>query len=150
MTIDALRGIRVVEVGTSVGGAYVGKLFADAGADVVILEDDEGLPLRRLNRRGYVDHGSGDQPMFRWLAAGKRSARATRGSDMHALLRRADVVVSELPPDEFDELGLLPNPSNVVVTISPYGRGTAAVDSRERLHGARHQRVDRRSRASRA
>jgi crotonobetainyl-CoA:carnitine CoA-transferase CaiB-like acyl-CoA transferase len=124
MTIDALRGIRVVEVGTSVGGAYAGKLFADAGADVVILEEDAGSPLRRLNRRGYAEHDSGDQPMFRWLAAGKRSARAQRGSDtMDTLLRRAHVVVSELPPDEFDELGLLPNPSNVVVTISPYGRG---------------------------
>jgi crotonobetainyl-CoA:carnitine CoA-transferase CaiB-like acyl-CoA transferase len=124
MAIETLSGIRVVEIGTSVAGAYAGKLFADAGADVVVLEDEAGSPLRRLNRRGYEQPGSADQPMFRWLAAGKQSARGQGGGEhVDALLRRAHLVISELPPEQFDQLRLLPNPSNVVVTISPYGRG---------------------------
>ncbi len=38
MTIDTLAGYRVVELSTGVAGAYATKLFADAGADVIVVE----------------------------------------------------------------------------------------------------------------
>ena len=73
MTIDTLAGYRVVELSTGVAGAYATKLFADAGADVIVVEPEIGSPLRRTTRSGQLPEGAPDGPLFRWLAAGKRS-----------------------------------------------------------------------------
>ena len=72
MTIDALDGYTVVELTTGVAGAYATKLFADAGADVIVVEPVEGSPLRRTTRSGPLPEGAPDGPLLRWLAAGKR------------------------------------------------------------------------------
>ena len=124
MTIDALDGYTVVELTAGVAGAYATKLFADAGADVIVVEPDEGSALRRVTRWGQLPEGAADGPLFRWLAAGKRGAVGDLGDPtVRELVRRAHVVVAGLGPGPLEEAGLLPRPGNVVVTISPYGRG---------------------------
>lgn len=124
MTIDVLDGIRVVDLSRGVGGAYVTKLFADAGADVVLVEPPGGSPLRRLTRQGALPDGSPDSPLFRWLCAGKRSVAGRLGDDAVArLVEAADLVVEDLPAGTLEAAGLLPDPANVVVSITPYGRG---------------------------
>ena len=40
-------GLRVLEISASIAGSYCGKMFADAGADVVKVEPAEGDPMRR-------------------------------------------------------------------------------------------------------
>ena len=42
-----LDGVRVVEIGHGVALAYTGLLLADAGAEVIKVEPQEGDPLRR-------------------------------------------------------------------------------------------------------
>ena len=42
-----MRGLRVVELSSGIAGGYCARLFATAGADVVIAEPPEGSPLRR-------------------------------------------------------------------------------------------------------
>lgn len=43
---NPLAGLRLIEISDSIAGAYAGKLFADAGADVILIEPAEGHPLR--------------------------------------------------------------------------------------------------------
>jgi crotonobetainyl-CoA:carnitine CoA-transferase CaiB-like acyl-CoA transferase len=124
MTIDTLAGYRVVELSTGVAGAYATKLFADAGADVIVVEPEIGSPLRRTTRSGQLPEGAPDGPLFRWLAAGKRSVVGDLTDPaVRQLARAAHVVVADLPAGPLEEAGLLPDPRNVVVTISPHGRG---------------------------
>ena len=42
-----LTGLRVLEMGSRVAAPYVGKLFADAGADVCTVESPAGDQCRR-------------------------------------------------------------------------------------------------------
>jgi crotonobetainyl-CoA:carnitine CoA-transferase CaiB-like acyl-CoA transferase len=124
MTIDALNGYTVVELTTGVAGAYATKLFADAGADVIVVEPVEGSPLRRTTRFGPLPEGDPDGPLWRWLAAGKRCVVGDlTESTVRQLVRSAHVVVADLPMGPLEDAGLLPQPGNVVVTISPFGRG---------------------------
>lgn len=124
MAITVLEGMRVVDLAGGVAGAYTTKLFADAGADVVVVEPPGGSPLRRSTRRGPLEPGAPDGPLFRWLAAGKRSTVGDpHDPAVRELLAGADVVVEGLPAGAVEELGLLPDPANVVVSITPYGRG---------------------------
>ena len=47
-----LDDLRVVEISDRIAGAYCGKLFVDAGADVVKVEPASGDPLRRFTATG--------------------------------------------------------------------------------------------------
>ncbi len=124
MSVDALDKYTVVELSAGVAGAYATKLFADAGADVTVVEPADGSVLRRTTRAGRLAEGSPDGPLWRWLAAGKRSTVGDLADPaIRRLVRAAHVVVADLPVGPLEEAGLLPGPSNVVVTISPYGRG---------------------------
>jgi crotonobetainyl-CoA:carnitine CoA-transferase CaiB-like acyl-CoA transferase len=124
MTIDTLAGYTVVELTAGVAGAYATKLFADAGADVTVIEPVGGSALRRITRSGPLPEDGADGPLFRWLAAGKRCAVGDiTDPTVRQLVRAAHVVVADLPTGPLEEAGLLPRPSNVVVTISPHGRG---------------------------
>jgi crotonobetainyl-CoA:carnitine CoA-transferase CaiB-like acyl-CoA transferase len=124
VAIEVLGDIRVVDLSSGVAGAYVTKLFADAGADVVLVEPPGGSPLRRLTRHGALPEGSPDSPLFRWLCAGKRSVGGRLGDESVArLVEAADLVVEDLPAGTLEAAGVLPDPANVVVSITPYGRG---------------------------
>ncbi|MEW2353412.1 CoA transferase [Spirillospora sp. NPDC029432] len=106
-----LAGMRVLEVSTTIAGAYAGKLFADVGAEVLLYEPEGGHPLRERARRGA------DAPLFAFLAAGKSSS----GRDWTELARDADLVIVEAgdAPDGalLDRLA----ERAVVVAITPWG-----------------------------
>lgn len=67
------HGLQVLEVAAGIAGAYCGKLFADAGADVVMLEPPGGTPLRRWTLSGVPPAGPEPGALCQYLAAGKRS-----------------------------------------------------------------------------
>lgn len=95
----ALRGLRVLEVGSGPGLAYAGKLFADFGAEVIKAEDPVGDDWRRMPPLARADDGSGpESALFAWLNTNKRSVTADPGrpEDMQWLARLArtcDVVL---------------------------------------------------------
>ena len=138
-----LAGIRVVELGGAVAGGepggvpggvavgYAGRLFADAGAEVWMVEPPGGDPLRRWRAAGPdragTDRGGRDGALFRYLAGGKRSVVGELGTpDVDGLVAGADLVVESLVPGTIEDASLLDQPGLVVLSISPFGRGSWA------------------------
>jgi crotonobetainyl-CoA:carnitine CoA-transferase CaiB-like acyl-CoA transferase len=112
-----LHSVRVLDCSTGVPGAYCTKLLADAGADVVKVERDEGDPLRRWSA-AHAELGDADGALFRFLHTSKRSVLDGDGVD--GLLRGCDIVVEsgDLDTDALRDR----HPHLVVVSITPYGR----------------------------
>jgi crotonobetainyl-CoA:carnitine CoA-transferase CaiB-like acyl-CoA transferase len=106
------EGLRVVDVSTTIGGAYATKMLRDAGADVVLLESDDGHPLRRYSA---TDHPG---TLFQFLSAGKRSVRDRPGR-LEELSAKADLVVASQSLD-LDVLSQA-NPTLSLATITPWG-----------------------------
>ncbi|MED5556047.1 MAG: CoA transferase, partial [Pseudomonadota bacterium] len=42
----AFQGIRVIDLSDRHAGAYAARMFGDFGADVILIEDARGHPLR--------------------------------------------------------------------------------------------------------
>ena len=74
---DVLRDVRVVDLTSGAGGAYLTKLFADAGADVVLVEPPGGSALRTVSRMAALPSDVEDGVLFRFLAAGKQAVVGT-------------------------------------------------------------------------
>ena len=121
-----LVDLRVVEISDRIAGAYCGKLFVDAGAEVVKVEPVSGDTLRRFTATGAVPPEGTDAPLFSYLNSGKRSVTAASGS-LGNLLARADVVIVTAKRAEAIDRGLDPqrlldmSPRSVVVTVSDFG-----------------------------
>ena len=82
MTATALDGVLVVDLTSAVTGGVAGKLLADLGAEVVMLEPAAGSALRA--------HG-----LFEHLAGGKRSVVPGDDAEVAAWLAAADVVLTD-------------------------------------------------------
>jgi crotonobetainyl-CoA:carnitine CoA-transferase CaiB-like acyl-CoA transferase len=119
-TTGPLEDLRVVEVATGIAGGYAGKLFVDAGAEVVKVEPAGGDDLRRWTASGS-DLAGADGPLFRHLAAGKSSVVGQAG-DPHVeeLLAAADLVIESGDLDV--EALRRRHPRVVVVSVTPFGR----------------------------
>ncbi|TDV57740.1 CaiB/BaiF CoA transferase family protein [Actinophytocola oryzae] len=123
MTAAALAGLRVVELAGPVGG-YCGRLFADLGADVFLVEPPGGAPGRT---EPPLADATGESLRFAYENAGKYSV--TGGRDfLRGLLATADLFVESTTPGELEAAGLGPaelchaNPGLVVTSITPFGR----------------------------
>ena len=106
MTFLPLRGIRVVDVTTSLAGPYCTEVLAGLGADVVKIEPPRGGDEARTWGPPWWD---GESTLFLTVNAGKRSVCVDlrRGHDvMLRLVDRADVFVQSLRPGLADERGL--------------------------------------------
>jgi crotonobetainyl-CoA:carnitine CoA-transferase CaiB-like acyl-CoA transferase len=105
-------GLRVLEVSAGIPAAYCGRLFADAGADVVKIEPPGGDPLR-----GWSASGAGGGALFGFLHAGKRSV-GPGGAD---LLPGADLVITDGSAGPSPDAVRAALPAGVVVTVTPFG-----------------------------
>jgi crotonobetainyl-CoA:carnitine CoA-transferase CaiB-like acyl-CoA transferase len=113
---EALKGLRVVNLSRSLGGAFVGQFFADFGAEVVLVEPPGGHPLRA--QAGW--------PI--WSRGSKSLEADLDDPAVQALARRADVLIDTFRPGvlERHELGheqiARENPRLVTVSITAFGR----------------------------
>jgi crotonobetainyl-CoA:carnitine CoA-transferase CaiB-like acyl-CoA transferase len=125
--------VQFLEIATGIAGEYCGKLFADAGADVVKVEATGGDPLRRWTMGDDPPPAGAPGALFNYLNAGKRSIVAGRvASDMRDLCDRADVIVLDGSLGWGREAirGLASvSPRQVVVSISPFGLFGPYVDA---------------------
>jgi crotonobetainyl-CoA:carnitine CoA-transferase CaiB-like acyl-CoA transferase len=122
-----LAGVRVLEAGDTIALAHAGRLLADLGAEVVLVEEATGSPLRAL---GPFAGGVPDverSASFAYFHAGKGSVRHS-AAEVAALAARSDVVLRatrdgrELIADAEVERLLRDDPGLVVVDVSSFGR----------------------------
>ena len=107
---------RVLELSNGISVSYAGKMFADAGADVVKVESSRGDSMRCT---------SADEPpsaLFGYLAASKRSVICDGQAELIPLLAGADVVLTDLTDGRtLDDITAHTAPSAVVVSVTPFG-----------------------------
>jgi len=121
--MHGLKDLQVVDFTSGIAGPYATKLFVDAGADVIKVEDHAGDPMRGWSSTGG-DLGGKDGALFQFLNAGKRSVVGEPSdAKVRALVAGADLVVEDFAPGTFDVAGVrATDPSLVVLSISPYGQ----------------------------
>ena len=131
-------GLRVVELGDRIGSAYCGKLLADLGADVAIIEPPGGNRLRGYGPfRDNLPNPS-KSGLFGYLNSGKRSVvvRSRARTALAALVGAADVLVTGFATAALAEWGarhtdlVEPHPSLVVAHITPFGLDGPYVDDK--------------------
>jgi crotonobetainyl-CoA:carnitine CoA-transferase CaiB-like acyl-CoA transferase len=137
MTVPALNGIRVLELGQAIAAPHCAQILGDQGAEVIRIEPPGGD-----RTRGALPVVDGDSVYFAAHNRGKRSIildlKEPRGKE--AFLRLADasdVVVTNYSAGVPDRLGIgyaalsQRNPRLVFVHITGFGTEGAA-----REHGA--------------
>ena len=116
-----LADVPLIDLSHGIAGAYLGRLFADAGADVIRIEPEDGARLRRRSGRPLGEGESG--ALFRFLAAGTRSVVGDPSDvEVDRLLAGSSAVVVDGATPSAAVLGLAErHPHLVVVSIRPYG-----------------------------
>jgi crotonobetainyl-CoA:carnitine CoA-transferase CaiB-like acyl-CoA transferase len=109
MTASALDDVLVLDLTSAVTGGFAGKLLADLGADVVLLEPSNGTALR----------ASG---LFDYLSGGKRSVVPRDDADLRGWVAAADVVLTDGSSAWHDTAIDARSGSAVLVDLSPFGR----------------------------
>ena len=128
--MQALEGLRVVDMATVLAGPAAAKYLADFGADVIKIEAPAGDGTRRM---GWMPPDGGDAYMWQIVGRGKRSVVADlKTEDGLALLLRliddADVLIENFRPGTMERLGLDPlellkrNPRLVILRVSGFGQ----------------------------
>jgi crotonobetainyl-CoA:carnitine CoA-transferase CaiB-like acyl-CoA transferase len=128
--VQALEGVRVLDLGTFIAGPFCATVLGEFGADVIKVErPDGGDHLRQFG----TETACGDT--FVWLSEGRNKRSVTlnlatpEGRDLlRQLITTADVVVENFRPGVLESWGVGPdeiaaiNPRTVLVRISAYGQ----------------------------
>lgn len=132
MPVGALAGIRVLDLSGPIGN-YCSRMFADLGADVVLIEPPEGNDLRRDGP--FIDNIPGAERSlpFTYINANKRGIVLDLDSEddraaFAGLAACADLVIESGEPGALDARGIgyrdlsALNPHLVMTSITPFGQ----------------------------
>jgi crotonobetainyl-CoA:carnitine CoA-transferase CaiB-like acyl-CoA transferase len=128
--MQALEGLRVVDLATVLAGPAAAKYLADFGADVIKVEAPAGDGTRRM---GWMPPDGGDAYMWRTVGRGKRSVVLDLKTDAglgaaRTLIDHADVLIENFRPGTLERLGLDPehllarNPRLVILRVTGFGQ----------------------------
>jgi crotonobetainyl-CoA:carnitine CoA-transferase CaiB-like acyl-CoA transferase len=123
-----LHGVRVLDFGRYIAGPYCAALLAEYGAEVIRIEKRDGSEDRFVAPVGT----GGDGALFLQMNRNKRSLTVDPTHDegrevVRRLVRTADVVVANLPPQSLLAMGLddatlrALKPDLIVTTSSAFG-----------------------------
>lgn len=126
-----LNDIRVIEVSHASAAAFAGRLFADAGAEVILVEPVDGHPLRREGP--FLNDAPDNETSAAHLHinAGKRSLAVEAPLECEEVVRLAhgaDVFITDFPTDLLEPAGLSwrelhqRNPSLLMTQVTPFGQ----------------------------
>ncbi|MGS0753569.1 CaiB/BaiF CoA transferase family protein [Roseateles sp. GG27B] len=127
----ALKGVRVIELGTFLSAPFAATLLADFGADVLKIElPGEGDPMRTL---GSFPQGGDSGYWWSHIGRNKRSValdiRTPEGRDiLGQLVETADILIENFRPGTLDRWDITSqwlthrSPGLIVVHISGYGQ----------------------------
>ena len=130
-----LDGIRVLDFGRYIAGPYCAALLGDMGAEVIRIEKRDGSEDRTLVPvMHHADGTPGEGALFLQMNRNKKGLTLDpahpKGRDIvQKLIKTADVVVVNLPPQTLKSLGLdwpsvsALNPRTVLTTVSAFGSG---------------------------
>jgi crotonobetainyl-CoA:carnitine CoA-transferase CaiB-like acyl-CoA transferase len=94
-----LEGVTVLDASLGVAGNFCGRLFADHGADVTLVEPSTGSPLRRFPPFDPSALSDERSFLFRHLNTGKRGVRASEdtapGDLAEALAASSDLAITD-------------------------------------------------------
>ena len=131
MKAGALSGIRVLDLANE-SAAFTGRLLADLGAEVILVEPPTGGPIRHrgpfAGDRAHPERGYAHL----YFNANKHSVVLEPGDagdqgDFHRLVASADVLIETAPVSERESRGLAPealralNPGLIHASITPFG-----------------------------
>ncbi|HJN92733.1 MAG TPA: CoA transferase [Dehalococcoidia bacterium] len=112
----------IVEIAGAVSGAYAGKLFADYGATVLLVEPPQGSPMRD---DGVPWNGTGSAFAFNNTSKQSLTLDASNpkdGAQLEELLRGADVVIESSSPNPLTPVSAeVDAPQLVRAYLSPFG-----------------------------
>ena len=123
-----LKGLRAIELGSTVAGPFCARLLADFGADVIKVEQPEGDAVRSMGtqRDGCSLYGAS---IFRNKRLVSIDLRQQAGRDLVGrLCSTADIVVENFRPGALERWGLgydelsKDNPGLILVRISGFGQ----------------------------
>jgi crotonobetainyl-CoA:carnitine CoA-transferase CaiB-like acyl-CoA transferase len=128
--MQALEGLRVIDMATVLAGPGAARYLSDFGADVIKVESPEGDGLRDL---GWRDPSDGEGLWWKFVGRGKRTVVLDLKTDegvahMRRLVAGADVLVENFRPGTLERLGLSPddliarNPGLVVLRVTGFGQ----------------------------
>ena len=130
-----LHGIRVLDFGRYIAGPYCAALLADLGAEVIRIEKRDGSEDRTLVPVFHKADGTpGEGALFLQMNRNKKGLTLDpahpKGRDIvQRLIKTADVVIVNLPPQTLRSLGLdwpsvsALNPRAILTTVSAFGSG---------------------------
>jgi crotonobetainyl-CoA:carnitine CoA-transferase CaiB-like acyl-CoA transferase len=127
--VQALDGLRVIDMAAVFAGPGAARHLADFGADVIKGVAPAGDGTRAMGWKAP----DGDSYFWKLLGRGKRSVVLDLKSEaglahMHALIDRADVLIENFRPGTLERLGLDPaellarNPGLVVLRVTGFGQ----------------------------
>lgn len=125
--MTALAGLKVLDCSRVLAGPSCGQLFADLGAEVIKIEDRGGD-----ENRNWLPVVDGRGANYMSVNRGKRgmtlNLKAAKGQEiLAALVRQADVLIENFPPETARRLGLdwprlqSLNENLIHVSITGYG-----------------------------
>ncbi|HEY4397985.1 MAG TPA: CoA transferase [Acidimicrobiia bacterium] len=128
--MQALEGLRVIDMATVLAGPGAARYLADFGADVIKVESPAGDGLRDM---GWRDPNDGEGLWWKFVGRGKRTVVLDLKTDegqahMRQLVDGADVLVENFRPGTLERLGLSPddliarNPGLVVLRVTGFGQ----------------------------
>jgi formyl-CoA transferase len=127
--MEALKGIKIIELGQLIAGPFAGKTLAEFGADVIEVEPvGTGDPLRKWRMLR-----NGTSVWWEVQSRNKRSVELDLRSEegqavVRALAREADALIENFKPGTLEGWGLgwdalhVLNPRLVMLRISGYGQ----------------------------
>jgi len=128
--VQALEGLRVVDMATVLAGPGAARYLGDFGADVIKVEAPTGDATRQM---GWRDPDDGETLFWKFVGRNKRTVvldlKTAAGLDAaRRIVDTADVLVENFRPGTLERLGLDPvdlmarNPSLVVLRVTGFGQ----------------------------
>ena len=120
--VPAYEGLVVVDLSRRMSGAFAARLFADHGADVIMLEPPEGHPLR--HEAPFLNDAPGPErsALHAYVNWNKRSLVISEPSDAAHSIVVADIVITT---DGYNDLPIWPlddmRPDAVHLSVTPHG-----------------------------
>lgn len=123
-----LKGLKAIELGSTVAGPFCGRLLADFGCEVIKVEQAEGDAVRSLSHRH-----KGRSLYNASIQRGKRvislNLRTDKGRDLvKQLCKSADIIIENFRPGTLEKWGLgydvlsADNAGLVMVRVSGFGQ----------------------------